>query len=1010
MKIMFESFFHSVGNFSKKHRRAILTFWIVLFIVMLPFAEQFFNDTSYNISNSIITKNSMAYHANSLLESQFNGSDPNELIIVANNTNIDNLSVNQEMINLENALKSYMEKQNIGFINITSIITTENETLLSFSNGIYSEENSTYNLMLKLHNETLSLLGDARSILKLEFGLPLEYISIFERTHNNTITYEYISKNLTGFPLLYLNYFSGYWNSTIKNVNETNIISIMNNAINSTVKSKNFQDMVNNPLMISLAKNYTLYEYYKYPENINTSLPEFSAMYISNGIEENKNITYFIKNDLCTSPYKIAYESLNVSAPVKFNLINRMVSLIYNSSMKVFKNDPFIKINNESYRWYLYSLYNTSGNNLGKFVYGSSGILKNYAYNDYPVLPSSYIKSSLLGYNNSTLLFIINYKGNLTASNINGINKITSKYSSMVPGSKYYLAGNTVADSQLGTEVINGLVIALLIGISISIVIVGIYFRSPVAAFIPLLIFILAAVITAGISGILYKYVFHASISFITPTLLMILLLGISSDYTVYILSRYRSELRDKNNDASQETAKWAGLAVFTSGTTVAISYIVLWLSKIPLFSDDGLTNAMGALIAITIANTFLIAFISSLGKKTYWPSKFENKRKLPFERSMTHISEFTLKNKKKLIAIFIIATVAGLYIYSVTPTNMDVFSLLPPSSGIQSLVVVNDSFHYDLFDPSYIIVKFPSPILSNGKYNITEYREVSNIEKRLLESKYVHSVLGIGYPFGSYVNYSFLNGNSRYVKEYINQTNTYIGKNPRYAEIIIYLSNIAWSDQSTNFVKEIPAIAGDGNNYKAYVGGLTEYLNDAYSFTASSFENMVPILAVSVFIILLLQIASAFTPVRLILMVMASVIVSLALTYGIFYYAIHLPIIIFLPLFVFITLLAVGLDYDIFMVTKAREGVIKGLSNDEAIKQSIIQNGGVIITLGSLLFVTFGSLYFSGIGIMQEIGIGLALGVLIDTFISWPFFVPSIMLYLDKYNWWPSKIGRDKK
>jgi RND superfamily putative drug exporter len=113
--------------------------------------------------------------------------------------------------------------------------------------------------------------------------------------------------------------------------------------------------------------------------------------------------------------------------------------------------------------------------------------------------------------------------------------------------------------------------------------------------------------------------------------------------------------------------------------------------------------------------------------------------------------------------------------------------------------------------------------------------------------------------------------------------------------------------------------------------------------------------------------------------------------------------------LFSFITLLAVGLDYDIFMITRAREAVIKGMSNEEAIRTSVVENGGVIITLGLLLFAIFFSLIFSGIGIIQEIGTGLALGVIVDTFISWPFFVPAIMLIMKRYNWWPSKIGKVK-
>ena len=88
----------------------------------------------------------------------------------------------------------------------------------------------------------------------------------------------------------------------------------------------------------------------------------------------------------------------------------------------------------------------------------------------------------------------------------------------------------------------------------------------------------------------------------------------------------------------------------------------------------------------------------------------------------------------------------------------------------------------------------------------------------------------------------------------------------------------------------------------------------------------------------------------------------------------------------------------------------MKGMDNNNAIKDSIKETGGVIIVLGSLLFATFGALYFSGIGIMEEIGVGLALGVLIDTFVSWMFFVPVIMAIMNKYNWWPSKMKNTEK
>jgi len=263
--------------------------------------------------------------------------------------------------------------------------------------------------------------------------------------------------------------------------------------------------------------------------------------------------------------------------------------------------------------------------------------------------------------------------------------------------------------------------------------------------------------------------------------------------------------------------------------------------------------------------------------------------------------------------------------------------------------------------------------------------------------------------PFGTYVPYNYSGIPSIYVDDYRNQSLTFVGTDSRYIMIDFQLSDLAWLSSSSSVVSSLPSVisSAGGNIVSSDVGGLTQGLNDAYSYTSSSFEKMVPILCIAIFAILLLQLGSVFTPIRLILMVLASVVISLVIAYAIDIFALSYPIIIFLPLFTVVTLLAVGLDYDIFMVARVREEVIKGKSDADGIRTSITENGGVITTLGILLFVTFGSLVFSDVGIITEMGIGLALGVLVDTFVSWPFFVPSIMLYLEKYNWWPSKLSK---
>ena len=574
---MFESTFRKIGQFSQRNRKYVLVFWIILFLIMLPFATLLFTDVSYNVTNSIVTKNSSSYEANKILTNEFGrSSSDGEIIIVANNTNMDNVTMNDKLIDFQGSIISYLNSTKIGYKNVTSIYTVENSTLTGFSREIKKLENGTYGLN--------------------------EYIL-------------YLTKQ-------------GY-----------NASQIQSNGTFEHIASK-----------ILTAYGIT-----------NNSSPINTTDFIEAGMNLMKN------------PSTIHSSLLNLTVNETF----------YGSEHLAFGN-PYLKINNSTYKGYLYMLNNTTVSSL------VPNVIKNTPYNKYPVLPSEYVSSSLINNKNDTTILLFHYSGNLTPAEQTHIASIENSYSKKIPNSNYYLAGSTVSSHQLSSEIFHGMIIALAIGIIISIAIVGIYFRSPATAFVPFLMFVFSSVISGGIIGILYKYVLGTKISFITPTLLLILILGIASDYTVYILSRYRTERRNKSKEPISNAAKWAGHAVFTSGLAVALSYVVLWLSNIPIFSDAGFSNAIAAVVTIIIANTLLISLISILNDKIFYPTKIKENQKLPFERSMEKVSKFTLKNKNKIFVVFVVVTIGVMYLYAETPTNMDVFTLLPASSGMQSLTVVN--------------------------------------------------------------------------------------------------------------------------------------------------------------------------------------------------------------------------------------------------------------------------------------------------------------------------------
>ena len=999
---MFENSFQKLARISSKHSIKVLIVWLILLFVLLPFASLLFSQTSYNLASSVVPPNSMATRANNLQSEYFpsNSTNSSAMAIVTTGTLVTTNGTMASFNKAETSVVDYLQTQGIKS-NFTSIVSIENSSLSGGAKLGLGLVNGTYPLIQSVSqmNSTVNMT------MGVEFSLPAIYLDNYSVSHNRTCAFsKMMFYSVTTLPKTFSLSFAQELNKT--NVTSTNV----SEAINFTVMNptSNFSELIsaNHTLQyfftsVVRATNFQDYLTAETGERI-PSLVNGISLPIIEGALPNK-AKDFIASDLNISANSFIENVLNLSAFNQYSFQNLTALFVAHGVDSYFYKSPFVSTgNNNNLQTFIKDLNNTKN-----VALVTSRILSNGSFSNYPILPAKNVYSQFVGTDNSTVIFLLSVSVNLSVTQINKIHSIFLSY--LDPSNvKVYVAGSAALDNQIGSETLSGMERALIIGIALSIVVVGIFFRSITAAFLPLTVFGFSAAISLAVNGLLYKYVLHATVSFVTPTLLLILLLGLSSDYSVYIMARYRREMRHGNPDPVSETGKWAGHAVFTSGFTVAISYIVLYLSHVPIMSDAGITNAIGVVVAILVANTLLIAIISHFQKRVFGIRKQDSTKT---ERNvMAGIAHTVIKNKGKIVVVFLILSLVGGYFYFTTPTNMNVFSLIPSSSGVQAIDAVNSSFNGDFFDRGFIVIEFPSPVYNNKTgFNTTEINQVTAIENKIIETKGISEVFGPTMPFGTYVPYNYSGIPSIYVDDYRNQSLTFVGTDSRYIMIDFQLSDLAWLSSSSSVVSSLPSVisSAGGNIVSSDVGGLTQGLNDAYSYTSSSFEKMVPILCIAIFAILLLQLGSVFTPIRLILMVLASVVISLVIAYAIDIFALSYPIIIFLPLFTVVTLLAVGLDYDIFMVARVREEVIKGKTDTDGIRTSITENGGVITTLGILLFVTFGSLVFSNVGIITEMGIGLALGVLVDTFVSWPFFVPSIMLYLEKYNWWPSKLSK---
>lgn len=1043
---MFESSFENLGKKVSKNSGKIIVVWIAIIVIMSYGALLVFTHTNFNITNGFGSSNTMSGTASSQLDKYFpSGStsgpgSSNSLIIVTQNISLQTKDGVSKLIQMEKSLNSTLSKSK-NYTGVQSIITTENTTLSGFTKGMYQLYSANYGIVENMNGVGTAVNASTQIFFTVEEIYSEYFIHAFNKTGNSqesrSIAYSYTINEINNStnPLsayasvlqTFTNTFSKYVNTTASLSLSNIIVTVQSGSImasqnltfvsvlhNYSAKGIQYSFLTLSPTVIAL-QNLTQWMTSPLENNVGELVTIFQK---DVGSSLNSTLTLFTTDN--TTLEAVALQSYLLSQPAtEMEIQDLSLKLTSQAANKEFFGNPIV-VSNQKYVFpYLSNMvnYTKSQNSKSNATLDSfsTQYLNSHAFYQMPVGPSNYLYHNFVGYKYSTTMFIFTFSGNYSTALGDQVASIAHNVTTAVPGSKVLVAGTSQMASQLEGEIMSGLVKALGAGIVLSILIVGLFFRSVKAAFLPIIMFIVAAIVSLGILGYMYTFILHTEASFITPTLLLIFVLGLSSDYTVYMMSRYRHEIRRKVEYPTIVSSRWAGHAIFTSGLTVVLSEVALWLANVPFFSDSGFANAIGVAVTLIVANTLLLSILHRYGKRIFKKDANAKTSETPHP-IMERTGKFSTKHKTTMIVVFVVIALIGLTVYSDTPSGIDILKLLPSSQAITAIEVVNNTFNGDFFERGYMIVELPQPLItSNNHFNSAEMSTIYSIENRTLHSNGISQVYGPGRPFGNYTGYMPSDVPASQLATYVNQSNSFISKtNSSYVEIVFQTSDLGWGSNAINAVTNVyPTISnttGMPSTYKVEIGGTTQQLADSLHVTRSSFNELLPILAITIFLILLIQLSSALTPIRLVLMVLAAVLVSLSISYVIFHYIQGLPVVIFMPVFVFITLLAVGVDYDVFMITRVREEVMKGETLRDAIHTSVAENGGVIMLLGTLLFVTFAALYLSAIPLIQEIGIGVGLGVLIDTFISWPFFIPAIMVVMGKKNWWPSKMTTNKK
>jgi RND superfamily putative drug exporter len=573
-------------------------------------------------------------------------------------------------------------------------------------------------------------------------------------------------------------------------------------------------------------------------------------------------------------------------------------------------------------------------------------IINNYNFANYPIAA-----------NPNDTLNLINYNGNTTIATVNNSNySFVNTYIAKMSGGyglKSYVTGSTGLSSSIESSTNLGTIIAIGIGILMVIIITGFIFKSPIAAFIPLIVYMVDVSIAFSIFYIIYHIILKTTISFFDPALAAILMLGISTDYLVYMLYRFRQELKTDHRESVKTSVGGAGAAVIVSGTTVILAYAILSEFNLPFLGSTGILNSVGILIVLISAITFMPAILMSLGKKVFYPNF---KRGLSLEKSFRKLGEFDYKNRYLILSIFIVLIVISAYFFVTYHPGMNFLGLLPNSQSKIAFYTAVNNFKFDPIDPIIIT------LIGNNTNFTGVYNGISSIN-------------GVAY--------------------------TQIQKTSNSTQVSAYLKTLGFSTSALNDYNSI-------NNYLKTSGvsynitGLQVFLGNAVNTINSEVPLLIISLGAMIFMVLFIILLSLYTPIRLVLLIVSDVLAANAITLVIFHYIFSLPFISIAQVFLITSIMGVGVDYDIFLVMRIREFIKQGKSNTEAIKLGLVKSGPVVVSIGLIFSIVFLSLIASGVPIISEIGFIVAMGILIDSTLSILFIVPSLMFMLQKYNWWP--------
>jgi RND superfamily putative drug exporter len=508
----------------------------------------------------------------------------------------------------------------------------------------------------------------------------------------------------------------------------------------------------------------------------------------------------------------------------------------------------------------------------------------------------------------------------------------------------------------------------LLVAALIVLILLVVIYRSPIFWVIPFFTVLVAEAASRGVGYLLAEA--GVTINGQSGGILPVLVFGAGTDYALLLVSRYREELRrhEDKHEAMTIALRSAGPAILASGLTVIAALLTLSIAEVNGTAGLGPIGAMGVALAMISMLTLLPAALTICGRNWFWPR-------------VPHLGEAGVDET-----------------HGFWRRVGDRVALRPRAVWVTGCIV--------LLVFAANLVNLDTGLTSGNSFR----GEVDSVQGQ--------EVLARNFPAGAAAPTDVIvpdRGRAAAVAEALRARRDIVSEvsepveGPPGARLTVTLANEPYSTTALNQTPELRRIAEQAGGESTLVGGPTAQEYDLRQSAARDNRVIIPLTLVVVFLILAVLLRALLAPLLLVLSVILSF--GAALGTGVF---VSEKIFGFpgvdpaLPLLTFVFLVALGIDYNIFLMARVREEAVKHGTREGTLR-GLAVTGAVITGAGIVLAGTFGALAVLPLVVLTEIGFIVAFGVLLDTFVVRSVIVPALVMDVGSRVWWPSSLVHAK-